>query len=1134
MSMLTLSRRGWSSRVRAVAGALMLSLAAMPAQAAIVINEVDADQAGTDAAEFVELYNTGASPVTLTDYVLVFFNGSNDLSYFTLALGSLTVPAGGFVVIGNTGVPSVSTVTFAGNFLQNGQDAVALYSGVPTAAGFPNSTPVGTPPAGAVLVDAVVYDTADADDSTLIAALTPGQPQIDEGAGGPGGGAETNSISRVPDGGTPLVTTTFVAKSPTPGASNGSAVGAVLTLDVTPSAFPENSAPGTVTGTVTRTGSTAAALTVTLTSANPDEATVPVSVTIAIGATQQTFAVTAVDELVSDGNKTFNISAAATGFTTVTKSITVQDNEVALPPLELSFDVTTLTEGSTVAAGTVSRPSSASLPAITITLTSSNPAEATTDVASVVIPADTLTATFSASAVDDAIYSPNVAVIITASATGFANGTATLNVTDNDSPPSFGPPTVVVNKFSNTSPDLIELLVTGNGTPGTTVDMRRMVVKDFASSMGTDGGKGFRFTDAAIFSSVKVGTLMVLANSSTSADVTYANASDFSLSFGLTDPIFFTPQAGGAFDISSTEMVMIKRQDAEIAGVAGSIHVLASGAAGAQFNLAPEYKLIASSTSATNRGVIAVNSTGSLADFNGTDATGNVPLDAAAFGIANDFATGGPNFTYIRTLRGVTNINGLGFISGFSNATSGSPYAGVNIFPRNATGQVVAFTLTGTNSGTLTALRITVPTAFGTVTNPANVSVAGTGAGTPAISFAGQVVTISGVAITGNNPVNIALSGLITPNPTAVTDEPNYPFALLTSEAGTVFASTGLTPAAAVLIPISALRDVDAAGVPLDLGKIIAIEGICTEAQFSANAAGDTTAFFQDGDFGLGLFASATPLNLVRGNRYALTGPFSQFNGLSQISLPVGSGANVIDRGVATEVTPVTLTLAELFANAESYEGRLVKVLSLGNPTGNWQASSTVTLTDAAATAIQVRIQAGSAATSPPASFPANITGILSQFDSSNPYTAFYQLQPREPGDLEIPTAPSGYSAWAANYPNIGGAENDADGDGQSNYLEYALGTIPNDRTSSQALAVSVIRDRPALSITKGSEASVDVNVFYQIEGSSDLVNWVTPTSPNSPLEIDVNNSTTYTVRYLPATPPRYYFRLKVGPPPVP
>ncbi|MEQ1761980.1 MAG: FG-GAP-like repeat-containing protein [Pyrinomonadaceae bacterium] len=152
----------------------------------VAINELDADQVGADAGEFVELKTQpGAS---LNGYVLVFYNGSNDLSYAAFDLDGLTADANGFVVLGNTAVPGVDVI-FAGDGLQNGQDAVALYVGDATS--FPNNTPVTT----TNIVDAVVYDTSDADDPGLLALLNagPAQVQIDENGAGTG---TTNSVRR--------------------------------------------------------------------------------------------------------------------------------------------------------------------------------------------------------------------------------------------------------------------------------------------------------------------------------------------------------------------------------------------------------------------------------------------------------------------------------------------------------------------------------------------------------------------------------------------------------------------------------------------------------------------------------------------------------------------------------------------------------------------------------------------------------------------------------------------------------------------------------------------------------------------------------------------------------------------------
>jgi hypothetical protein len=173
----------------------------------IVINEVDSDTPGTDLLEFVELY--GPANASLNGYVVVFFNGLNDLSYGSFDLDGYSLDANGFFVLGNSAVDNVD-LTFANNLLQSGSDAIALYSGNAS------NWPAGTAISLVSLIDAVVYDTDDADDFTLL-ALTPGQPQVNESANG---FPVDQSIARVPNGGAALETTTYLAQQPTPGASN--------------------------------------------------------------------------------------------------------------------------------------------------------------------------------------------------------------------------------------------------------------------------------------------------------------------------------------------------------------------------------------------------------------------------------------------------------------------------------------------------------------------------------------------------------------------------------------------------------------------------------------------------------------------------------------------------------------------------------------------------------------------------------------------------------------------------------------------------------------------------------------------------------------------------------------------------
>jgi hypothetical protein len=178
----------------------------------LVINELDSETPGTDNAEFIELHNKAAEAVSLDGYVLVFFNGTDDLSYRTIDLSGNTIPANGFFVIGNAGVSGVN-VTFPIGGLQNGADAVALYQAAPQE--IPDGAAVAS--IAATLVDAVVYGTNNPDDAELLAALTPGKPQVDEGSGAV---ADANSISRVPDGGAAFDTTLFVRRAPSPGSTN--------------------------------------------------------------------------------------------------------------------------------------------------------------------------------------------------------------------------------------------------------------------------------------------------------------------------------------------------------------------------------------------------------------------------------------------------------------------------------------------------------------------------------------------------------------------------------------------------------------------------------------------------------------------------------------------------------------------------------------------------------------------------------------------------------------------------------------------------------------------------------------------------------------------------------------------------
>ncbi|MCB8985658.1 MAG: lamin tail domain-containing protein, partial [Ardenticatenaceae bacterium] len=99
----------------------------------LVINEIDYNQPGTDAAEFIEIYNADSVAVEFKDYALKLVNGTDGIVYQSIPLPDVILSPGNyFVVCGNPALVlncdlDVSPDT---DLIQNGApDAVALMLG---------------------------------------------------------------------------------------------------------------------------------------------------------------------------------------------------------------------------------------------------------------------------------------------------------------------------------------------------------------------------------------------------------------------------------------------------------------------------------------------------------------------------------------------------------------------------------------------------------------------------------------------------------------------------------------------------------------------------------------------------------------------------------------------------------------------------------------------------------------------------------------------------------------------------------------------------------------------------------------------------------------------------------------------
>ncbi len=185
----------------------------------IMINEVDADTPGTDDQEFIELYDGGTGNTSLDGLIIVFYNGAFDYSYDigghtnAISLDGFSTDSDGYFLIAGDGFSGAASIRFTDNTLQNGADAIAMYAD--SSSNFPSTTPVTT----TYLVDALIYDTDDADDAGLLVLLNASQPQVNEAGGGD---KDNHSNQRITNGsGDARNTSTYTQQFPTPGEMNG-------------------------------------------------------------------------------------------------------------------------------------------------------------------------------------------------------------------------------------------------------------------------------------------------------------------------------------------------------------------------------------------------------------------------------------------------------------------------------------------------------------------------------------------------------------------------------------------------------------------------------------------------------------------------------------------------------------------------------------------------------------------------------------------------------------------------------------------------------------------------------------------------------------------------------------------------
>ncbi len=204
-------------------------------------------------------------------------------------------------------------------------------------------------------------------------------------------------------------------------------VPAELSLSLSVAQIPEG-ASQPIVATVTRNGSRAGPLTVTLNNSHPSELAVPAQVVIPAGAASATFNIQSQLDGVVDGPRLVTVGASAGGFGPASASVTVLD--VDLPQLSFLVVTNVVREGRTLMV-TVNRDTTVG--ALAVALSGSAPTQLAIP-GGVTIPDGQAGVTFVAQALDDSAVEPRLVVQLTASANGYRGTTQLIEIEDDDWP----------------------------------------------------------------------------------------------------------------------------------------------------------------------------------------------------------------------------------------------------------------------------------------------------------------------------------------------------------------------------------------------------------------------------------------------------------------------------------------------------------------------------------------------------------------------------------------------------------------------------------------------------------------------------------------------------------------------------
>ncbi len=223
-----------------------------------------------------------------------------------------------------------------------------------------------------------------------------------------------------------------------------------------------------------------------------------------------------------------------------------------------------------------------------------------------------------------------------------------------------------------------------------------------------------------------------------------------------------------------------------------------------------------------------------------------------------------------------------------------------------------------------------------------------------------------------------------------------------------------------LLVTVSFAQVVTIAEARESLGDTVTVEGVVTTPPWST---GYTSYQIQDATAALNLFFYSSYVGLAMGDLVNVTGKILEYNGLLEIEALSAGDITIVSSGNdLPQSLPMTLTT--LLNTPEEFESELIVIENVSIVGGSWPtADNSATLQvsdDGGTTVVDMRIDSDTdidGSTEPTGAFI--LTGVLGQYDGSDPRDEGYQIMPRAITDLADPA--TGVSTMAVARADSGG-----------------------------------------------------------------------------------------------------------------